>query len=167
MTPTRARGLVVLAVVCAAVTWLLLVHGYSSLPPLPWTPVLTLLLIAVVEARAGYLIKARITGQRSQQNGDGTRRRPRIRPLHPIAIARTAAIGKASALAAAVVAGIAAGFVFDLARSLGQPTPRHDTFTALGILAGAVVLAVAAVYLERCCRVPGGPGADRGDDQLG
>jgi hypothetical protein len=164
MTPTRARGLVILAVVCAAVTWLLLVHGYSSLPPLPWTPVLTLLLLAVVEGRAGYLIKARLTGRRRPEPGG--RRWARIGPLHPIAIARTAAIAKASALAAAVVAGIAAGFVLDLVRSLGQPTPRHDTLTALGILAGAVGLAVAAVYLERCCRVPGDPpgtGPERGD----
>jgi hypothetical protein len=167
MTPTRARALVTLAVVCAAITWLLLVHGYSSLPPLPWTPVLTLVLLAVVEGRAGYLIRARIAGRRRPVPA-GSRRPARTRPLHPIAIARAAAIAKASALAAAVVAGIAAGFVLDLAHELGQPNPRHDTFTALGILAGAVVLAVAAVYLEQSCRVPGdAPGTDDDHGQLG
>ncbi|HEX4060541.1 MAG TPA: DUF3180 domain-containing protein [Streptosporangiaceae bacterium] len=154
MTPTRVRYLVTVAVVCAAAAWLLLLHLYASLPPLPWTPVLTLLLLAVIEARAGYLIKGRISGQRRPAADDLPRWWARPRPLHPIAIARTAAIAKASALAAAVIGGIAAGFVLDLIRSLGQPTPRQDTFTAVGILACSVILATAAVYLERSCRVP-------------
>jgi hypothetical protein len=153
MTPTRIRGLVAIAVVCAAATWLLLVHAYSSLPPLPWTVVLTLLLLAMVEVRAGYLIKARLSGKRRTERDDNVRSL-RPRPLHPIAIARTAAIAKASALAAAVVGGVACGFVLDLARSLSEPIPRQDTFTALGILGGSVLLAVAALYLERSCRVP-------------
>ncbi|MGH3156287.1 MAG: DUF3180 domain-containing protein [Streptosporangiaceae bacterium] len=165
MSPTRIRGLVVLAVVCAAGTWLLLVRGYSSLSPLPWTPALTLLLLAIVEARIGYLIKGRIASQLGlgprrpggPDDGAGVGRwggRRWSRPLQPIAIARTVAIAKASALAAAVISGIAAGFVLDLARSLGQPIPRRDTFTALGILASTVLLAAAAVYLERSCQVP-------------
>lgn len=159
MTPTRIRGLVAVAVVCAAVTWLVLLHAYSSLPPLPWTMMLTLLLLAVVEARAGYMIKARLSGKRrgAQDTGQGPGPGgwlPRPRPLHPIAIARTAAIAKASALAAAVIGGVAFGFILDLLRSLSEPFPRQDTFTALGILASSVVLAVAALYLERSCRVP-------------
>jgi|SRR5579875_745347 len=161
MTPTSIRGLVIVAVVCAAASWLLLLHAYSSLPPLPWTMVLTLMLLAVVEARAGYLIKARLSGSRrpGQEDLPGAGGREggwgaRPKPLHPIAIARTAAVAKASALAAAVIGGVAVGFVLDLVRSLSQPIPRQDTFTALGILGGSVLLAVAAVYLERSCRVP-------------
>jgi Protein of unknown function (DUF3180) len=155
MSPTRIRGLLAIAVVCAGGTWALLVHAYSSLPPLPWTMVLTLLLLAVVEARAGYLIKARISGKRRPgRSDDGTWPLPRPRQMHPIAIARTAAAAKASALAAAVIGGVACGFVLDLARSLSEPIPRQDTFTALGILGSSVVLAVAALYLERSCRVP-------------
>lgn len=155
MTPTQPRALLGLGIACAAVTWLLLVRLYSSLPPLPWTPALTLLLLAIVEGRSGYLLRRRIAGRGpASLNGDG-RRGPK--PLHPIGIARTAAIAKASALAATVIAGLAGGFVVDLVRSLGQPIPRQDTFAALGILASAVILAVAAVYLERSCRVPPDP----------
>lgn len=154
MTPTRIRGLLVIAVVCAAASWLLLVHTYSSLPPLPWTLVLTLVLLALVEARAGYLIKARLSGKSRPDPDDPPGRWVRPRPLHPIAIARTAAIAKASALAAAVIGGVALGFVLDLIHLLSEPIPRQDSFTALGILGGAVVLAVAAVYLERSCQVP-------------
>jgi hypothetical protein len=165
MSPTRIRWLVTLAVVCAAAAWLLLVRGYSSLPPLPWTPVLTLLLLAIVEARIGYIIKGRIASQRGLRPPGGPNDGPNdgvggsgggrgSRPLQPIAIVRTVAIAKASSIAAAVITGIAAGFVLDLARSLGQPIPRRDTFTALGILASSVLLAAAAVYLERSCQVP-------------
>lgn len=167
MTPTRIRGLVVLGAACAALTWLLLIPLYASLPPLPWTPVLTLLVLAALEGRAGYLVKHRLTGRGSNRQDDDAATAsaaPPPRPLHPIAVARTAAIAKASALAAAVIGGISAGFVLDLARSLGQPTPRDDTLTALGYLAVAVILAAAAVHLERSCRVPpgaGGPGRRR------
>jgi hypothetical protein len=41
---------------------------------------------------------------------------------------------------------------------LSKPTPRSDAITASGTLAAAIVLAVAAVYLERCCRAPDLPG---------
>lgn len=157
MTQTRVRGLLAVAVVCAGLAWLLLVHLYSSLPPLPWTPALTLLLLAVIEARAGHLIKARLAGRNRASQGNGTRPRVRDKPLQPLVVARAVAIAKASAQAAAVVAGIAAGFVIDLARSVSQPGPRDDTFAALGILGAAVILAAAALYLERCCRVPGPP----------
>jgi hypothetical protein len=155
MTPTKPSALLGLGVACAALTWLLLIRLYSSLPPLPWTPALTLLLLAVVEGRSGYLLRRRIAGRGTVSlNGDGSRR---PKPLHPIGIARTAAIAKASALAAAVIAGLAGGFVVDLLRSLSQPIPRQDTFAALGILAAAAILAVAAIYLERSCRVPDPP----------
>ena len=157
MTPTRVRGLVAVAVACALLVWLLLAHVYNSLPALPWTPALTLLLLAVIEVRAGYLIKSRLAAGNRAGQGNGSRPRGRDKPLQPLVVARTVAIAKASSQAAAVVAGIGAGFVIDLARSFSQPGPRNDTFAALGILGGAVILAAAALYLERCCRVPGPP----------
>ena len=50
MTPTRVRTLVIIAVVAAAASWLLLRPIYSALPPLPWTGVPALLLLAAAEA---------------------------------------------------------------------------------------------------------------------
>jgi Protein of unknown function (DUF3180) len=157
MTPTRVRGLVAVAVACALLVWLLLVHLYNSLPPLPWTPALTLLLLAVIEVRAGYLIKARLAVRNRVSQGNGSKPRGRDKPLQPLTVPRTVAIAKASSQAAAVIAGIGAGFIIDLARSFSATGPRDDTFAALGILASSVVLAAAALYLERCCRVPGPP----------
>ena len=161
MTPTRSRTLVALAVVCAVAAWLLLGQFYSALPALPWTAVPTLLLLAVVEGWSGRTIRERIRGQRVGQKNVGPQVR-RIRPLPPIAVARTAALAKASAHAAAVIAGLAAGFALYVAGSLAKTVPRGDAFAAFGTFIGAVALATAAVYLERSCRVPDDPA---GEDQ--
>jgi hypothetical protein len=160
MTPTRLRWLVTLGVVCAVAMWLLLRHFYATLPPLPWTPVPTLLLLGLVEAWAGRGLRARLAGQgRPAQNGD-SRTAARARPLTPIAIARTAALAKASAQAAAVIAGLAAGFLLYLAGSLGKSIPRGDAFASLGTFVGAIALVAGALYLERSCRVPQRPDQD-------
>jgi hypothetical protein len=157
MTPTRARWLVTLAVASALVVWLLLRNVYADLAPLPWTPVPTLLLLALVEAWAGRGLRARLAGRdRAGQDGN---RAARIRPLPPMAIARTAALAKASAHAAAVIAGLAAGFVIYLAGSLDKTIPRGDVFAAGGTFVGAIALVAGALYLERSCRVPKDPDA--------
>jgi hypothetical protein len=156
MIPTRARWLITLGVVTAVVTWLLLRHLYAGLAPLPWTQVPTLLLLAFVEVWAGRGLRARLAGDgRATQNGNRTV--ARTRPLPPIAIARTAALAKASAHAAAVIAGLAAGFVLYLLGSLNKTIPRGDLFSALGTFVGAMALIAGALYLERSCRVPKEP----------
>ena len=156
MTPTRARWLVVLGVATAVLIWLLLRHVYADLAALPWTPVPTLLLLALVEAWAGRSLRARLADRsRAAQNGD--RRAARARPLSPIAVARTAALAKASAHAGAVIAGLGAGFAVYLAGQLNKSVPRADLFPALGVFVGAMALVAGALYLERSCRVPNGP----------
>jgi hypothetical protein len=158
MTPTRTRWLATLGVLSAVAVWLLLRHVYASLAPLPWTPVPTLLLLAIVEAWAGRGLRARLAGRgRAPLNGD---RAARIRPLPPIAIARIAALAKASAHAAAVIAGLSAGFVIYLAGSLDKTVPRGDVFAATGTFVGAIALVAGALYLERSCRVPKDPEED-------
>ena len=160
MTPTRARWLVALGVVTAAATWLVLRQVYTDLAPLPWTPVPTLALLGLVEAWAGRGLRARLAG-RSRTGQNGNRPAVRTRPLSPIAIARTAALAKASAHAAAVIAGLGAGFAIYLAGSLNKSVPRADLFPALGTFVGAMVLIAGALYLERSCRVPKDPDDER------
>jgi Protein of unknown function (DUF3180) len=133
------------AVVCAAVCWLVLGAVYRSLPPLPWSGVPTLLIVALAEAYSGMLLRARI------------HRRPGSKPVEAIAVARMAALAKASAYAAAVIGGVAAGFLLYVAGSLGKAFPRHDAFAAVGTFVAAACLAGAALYLEYCCRVPKEP----------
>jgi Protein of unknown function (DUF3180) len=158
MTATGAGRLAALGVACALVVWLLLRHFYTSLPPLPWTAVPTLLLLAIVEAWSGRLLRARLSSRAGTSRNDDPTAPVTLRPLPPIAMARAAALAKASAYAGAVVAGIAGGFVLYLPGSLDKAIPRGDVFSALGTFLGAVALAAGALYLERSCRVPREPG---------
>ena len=145
MKPTRVSTLVIIAVVCAAAGWLLLRAVYTKLPPLPWTGVPALLIAAAAEAWMGRDIKARIVG------------RPGSKPVEPLFASRMVALARASSVAAAIIAGLAAGFAFYLAGSLNASTPRQDALTAVITFVAAIVLACAALYLEYCCRVPGNP----------
>jgi Protein of unknown function (DUF3180) len=152
MRPTRVSTLVVVGVVFAAASWLLLRSLYQHLPPLPWTGVPALLIAAVAEAWIGRDLRARITGRRG------------LKPAAPLFVSRMVALAKASSLAAAMVAGFAAGFDIYLSGSLTAAVPRQDAVNAAVTFVAAVVLACAALYLEYCCRVPGDP--DREDSDI-
>ena len=152
MRPTRVSTLVVVAVVCAAAGWLLIRSVYQRLPALPWTGVPALLIAAAAEAWIGRDLKARIAGRGS---GQGARRG--LKPAAPLFVSRMVALAKASSLAAAVIAGLAAGFDIYLSGSLNASVPRQDALTAVVTFVAAVLLACAALYLEYCCRVPGDP----------
>jgi hypothetical protein len=92
--------------------------------------------------------------------------RGRGRPVHPIAVARMAALAKATSLAAACVGGFAAGFLLYVAPSLDKPAFRADAYASAGTFVSAVVLILAALYLENGCRVPAqkdGPGQPPAD----
>ena len=151
MKPTRPAFLVALVVVAALITWAVAETAYVRLPPLPWTTVPTLLLLALGEAFTGSNILRRI------------RRKPGTRPVEPMVVARMAVLGKASAHAAAVLGGVFAGFALSLADSLDKQTPRDDFFVGVGTFLAAVVLAGAAYFLEYACRIPKDPDEEARD----
>ncbi|HUY44620.1 MAG TPA: DUF3180 domain-containing protein [Streptosporangiaceae bacterium] len=142
MTPTRIWVLAVTAAVCAVLAWLIVRGSYASLPPLPWTAALAMLVLGIAEAGSGRNLRARIRG------GAG------VKPVAPLAAVRMAALAKASSHAAAVIGGLAAGFLVYLLGSLAKPVPRSDAFAAGGTLLAAVILVLGALYLEHSCRVP-------------
>jgi hypothetical protein len=143
--PTRPVVLIVLVVAVGAITWAVLGFTYVSLPPMPWTAVPTLLLLALGEAATGFNVRARI------------QRKPDTKPVEPLVVVRMAALGKASAHAAAVLVGVFGGFVGYLGSSLDKPTPRSDFFVSVGTFLAALVLVGAALFLEYACRVPKRP----------
>jgi len=153
MKPTRTSTLAIVAVICAVACWLLLRAVYERLPLLPWTGVPALLVTALVEAWTGRDLRARIAGRRG------------LKPAAPLFVSRMVALAKASSLAAAVIAGLAMGFVIYLSGSLDETVPRQDAVTATVTFAAAVVLACAALYLEYCCRVPNAPDRDQSDER--
>ncbi|MBO2451552.1 DUF3180 domain-containing protein [Actinomadura barringtoniae] len=153
MKPTRLTFLTALVVVIGLITWAVLRTAYVSLPPLPWTAVPTLLLLALGEAFTGFSTLRRI------------RRKKGTRPVEPLVVARLAALGKATALASAVLAGVFAGFAASLADALDKPTPRHDFFVSGGTFLAALVLVGAAFFLEFACRVPKDPDEENQQDR--
>jgi len=153
MRPTRPSALAVVAVVFAALGWVLLRLIYERLPPLPWTGVPALLLAAAAETWIGRDLRARIAGRRAGK------------PADPLFVSRMVALAKASSLVGAVVAGLAAGFVIYLSGQLTATVPREDALTSAVTVVAAVVLACGAIFLENSCRVPDPPdGLERNDD---
>ena len=159
MKPTRVSTLVIIAALCAVAGWLLLRGVYAKLPPLPWTGVPALLIAAMAEAWTGRDLRARIAARR----GSGQRAGRDLKPPAPLFVSRMVALAKASSVAAAIIAGFAAGFDFYLAGSLNASVPREDALTAVITFVAAVVLACAALYLENSCRVPADPGEPEPD----
>jgi hypothetical protein len=148
--PTRPRFLLFIALTCAAVTWAVLHLIYGKLPPLTWSGVPALLIAAGAEAWTGRDLRARIAGERGQ-------------PAPPLFVARMLILAKASGQVAALFGGVAIGFMIYLSGMLDASTPRTDMVTAGLTFAAALLLAVAALYLEYCCRVPKSPGGDDSD----
>ncbi|MES9538750.1 MULTISPECIES: DUF3180 domain-containing protein [unclassified Actinomadura] len=157
MKPSRPLFLVAVVVVIAVITWAVLRSAYLSLPPLPWTAVPTLLLLALGEAFTGLNVLRRIRRKPTDRRTVDAARKPAPKPLDPMAVARLAALGKASAHSAAVIAGVFAGFAISLVGALEKSTPRHDFFVSGATFLAAVVLVAAAFFLEYACRVPKGP----------
>jgi Protein of unknown function (DUF3180) len=142
MTPTRPWALLAVAAACAVAAWLVVRSSFADLPTLPWTAAPALVVLATAEALSGRNLRARLEGRR------------RGKPLAPIAVARMAALAKASSIGAAAFGGIAAGFFGYTAGFLNLAVPRGDAINA-GITAAAAGLLVgAALYLERCCQAP-------------
>jgi len=172
--PTRISTLVIIAVVCAAAGWVLLRAVYAKLPPLPWTGVPALLIAAAAEAWTGRDLRMRIAGPHRRGSGQGAGGSGQgaggsgqgardLKPPAPLFVSRMVALAKASAVAAAIIAGFAAGFDFYLAGSLTASVPREDALTAVITFVAAVLLGCAALYLENSCRVPEDPDAPAPD----
>jgi hypothetical protein len=146
MGETRKRDLTAAVVAAAVLGYLLVRATYRWFPPITlWTGV-SVLGVAVALAGWGFYVRARI---RDGEIGAGRGR------LHPLAVARSVVIAKASAWMGAVVLG---WWVAVLAYLL----PRRDTLrvaaadTPGSVVAGscALALVVAALWLQHCCRSP-------------
>ncbi|GAA0545073.1 hypothetical protein GCM10010172_28390 [Paractinoplanes ferrugineus] len=147
LRPTSISVLIVAGLGAAAVGWLLLSFTYSSLPELPWSPVLVLVVLAIAEGLLAQNTAARI------------QRKPGTLPVDPLAVARYVALAKASSLVGALSAGFSAGLLAWLAM---EPTraAHNDLPTAGGGLVGAAALIGAALWLERSCRIPEQPDSE-------
>lgn len=149
---TRPGTLAGIFVIGAVVGWLATRATFTSQPLLPITAVPALAALALAETAIGRNVHNRLSG-----------RRPGAKPLAPISVARLVALAKASSAAAAVLGGLAAGYLVYVLRELDKSVPARDAKVAGVTLAAALALVAAALYLEHCLRAPKPP--DDSDDE--
>jgi hypothetical protein len=149
MGPTRKRDLTAAVVGVAMATYLLLGVLYRYFPPITvWTG-LSLLGVAAAEAAWGVSVRARI---RDGEVGVGGGR------LHPLAVARSVVVAKASAWVGALMLGSWIGvLVYLVPRRTELRVAGADTPGAVVAAISALALVVSALWLQHCCKSPGEP----------
>ncbi|NDZ93444.1 DUF3180 domain-containing protein [Streptomyces sp. SID6673] len=149
--PTRLRDLTVVAVIVAVTAFVLVRYNYGSLPPMPLLAGIVLYVLAALEVLIAFIVRARVASR------DVGRARGQ---LHPITAARVLALAKASAILGAIAVGVWTGLLVFLATRHDLAAADHDLPGAIVGVVGGVVLVVAALWLEYCCRAPDDPTDD-------
>ncbi|MEU8972684.1 DUF3180 domain-containing protein [Streptomyces monashensis] len=148
MKELRIRVLAGVFVVAGVLSWAgaRLWNAIGTLPSVPLAAPIVLALIAVVLAATALSLRARLRAQRE--------RRPGAKGVDPLMAARAVVFGQASALVAALVAGMYGGTGVFLLELLDFPTRRDQAiYAGFSVLAGIAVI-VAALFLERVCKLP-------------
>ncbi|WP_053656421.1 DUF3180 domain-containing protein [Streptomyces sp. MMG1121] len=148
MRELRIRLLVGVFVVAGVLSWAgaRLWNSIGTLPSVPLAAPIVLALIAVVLLSTALSLRARLKAQRE--------RRPGAKGVDPLMAARAVVFGQASALVAALVAGMYGGTGVFLLEILDIPARRDQAiYAGFSVLAGIAVIA-AALFLERVCKLP-------------
>ncbi|GAP45816.1 DUF3180 domain-containing protein [Streptomyces azureus] len=148
MKELRIRVLAGVFVVAGVLSWAgaRLWNSIGTLPSVPLAAPIVLALIVVVLLATALSIRARLKAQRERQ--------PDAKGVDPMMAARAVVFGQASALVAALVAGMYGGTGVFLLESLDNPARRDQAISAgFSVLAGIGVMA-AAIFLERVCKLP-------------
>ncbi len=152
MKPTRISILLFTGIVVGVVAWAAVGAWYESLPPLPVYSPATLFMLAVAEGYFAYVVRGRV------------QRRTPGRPVAAMWVARAVALAKASALVGALAFGGYGGYLVYVTGDLTPPAHVHDAKVAGAGVGTALLLVIAALALERACRVPGPPEDDEPED---
>jgi Protein of unknown function (DUF3180) len=150
MGPTRKRDLTAAVVGAAVLGYLLVITLYRWFPPITvWTG-LSLLGVAIAEALWARYVRTKIDeGEIGAAPGW----------LHPLAVARSVMVAKASAWVGAVVLGWWVGvLVYFLPRRSWLRVAAEDTTGTVVAAVSALALLVAAMWLQHCCKSPQDPG---------
>jgi len=140
---TPPRALAVAALFGALAGWLVVAAANSFdlvAPQVPWTAPVGIFLIAALVGVIAYTTYQRIHV-----------RRQRIEPQRAVAFL---VLGKASALAGALVAGGYLTYALMFITRLDAAAPRDRVIKSAVAAVAGVALAVAGLLLERACRVP-------------
>ncbi|WP_030757883.1 DUF3180 domain-containing protein [Streptomyces griseus] len=158
MKQLRLKVLAGLFLVAGVLSWggARLWDSVGTLPSVPLAAPVVLAVIAVVLTATALSLRARLKAQRE--------RRPGAKGVEPLMAARAVVFGQASALVAALVAGLYGGVGVFLLGSLDVPARRDQALYAAAAVVAAFGVIAAALFLERVCRLPEddeGPGGAR------
>lgn len=149
MKALRIRTLAGLFVVAGVLSWAgaRLWDTLGDLPSVPVAAPIVLAVIATVLLATALSLRARLKAQRERQPG--------AKGVEPMMAARAVLFGQASALVAALVAGVYGGTGVYLLLGAPDAAARRDQalYAGLSVLTGIAVVA-AAVFLERVCKLP-------------
>ncbi|WP_128433590.1 DUF3180 domain-containing protein [Streptomyces cyaneus] len=148
MRELRIRMLAGIFLVAGVLSWAgaRLWNSIGTLPSVPLAAPIVLAVIAVVLLATALSIRARLKAQRE--------RRPEAKGVDPLMAARAVVFGQASALVAALVAGMYGGTGVFLLELLDIPARRDQAiYAGFSVVAGIGVIA-AAIFLERVCKLP-------------
>jgi hypothetical protein len=142
VTPTRWPTLVGLVALAGIVGWLVADHVWDELVALPAAAPITAAIIALFEAGLARVISRKVRGLAPG------------RPLHPLQVARAVALAKASSATGAMLLGFYAGFFLWVVRLTEKRAASHDAWVSGWSALASLALLVAALLLERACRIP-------------
>lgn len=138
MRRTNLGDLAVPFLIIGGTVYVLLRLSYDSMPPLSIYVPLPLVVLAVVEIIMARRVRAVV------------RHDPNARPMAAIVIARCVALGKASALVAAGVAGAAGALIARVAPDAGMVhAAANDLRVGIFLIVAALLLLGAGLLLER------------------
>jgi ABC-type thiamin/hydroxymethylpyrimidine transport system permease subunit len=144
VTPTRPLQLIVLGVLASAIGWaaVQLSQGiFAGTLPVPWTAAMTLALLALSLFCWSLIIRPRILHKKG------------AKPLSPFVAARSAALAMAASRTGAIVAGFYGGAVIGLSPNYAMAITRQRLWLALAAAVAAVLVVLAALWLEHICRL--------------
>ena len=157
MKELRIRTLAAVFVVAGVLSWAgaRLWTAVGTLPGVPPAAPIVLALIAAVLLATALSLRSRLRAQRE--------RRPEAKGVDPLMAARSVVFGQASALVAALVAGMYGGVGAFLLEYLDIPSRRDQAiYAGSSVVAGIAVIA-AAFFLERVCKLPEDGDDDKND----
>jgi hypothetical protein len=151
--PTSWRVLLAAAAVGGVFGWFggaLLEESTGAAPTVPWTSVVVMVFAAAVLGATAWSTWRTIHRQR--------------RWIEPHQAVNRLLLAKASALVGALMAGAYGGFGARFLDDLSAPLPQQRVLRAGLFVVAAVLVVVAALLLERACRVPKAPDEKEGEE---
>ncbi len=145
MSRVPVSTLVLVAIVLAVAAYVLTGSFLGSMPPIGWGWV-TLLVVAVVDAVLAVRIRSAIGEDRVGQDRS---------QLHPVTIARSLALGQASAVLGAAAGGAGAGLALYFLPRLGElAVAAVELPASIAVLVSGALLVAAGLFLESSCATP-------------